>query len=134
MKPYLGVVAAAAMVVVSIAATPVFAQPPRGIYWTGDICRSARAHAANRGTAIGAVTGGAVGAAVGGNATGAIVGAGAGALAGRAIGRSRVRCVDPPPRRSRRHNCQWVQDNFNGRWHTFEVCRGRDGAWRPSGR
>ena len=31
-------------------------------------------------------------------------------------------------------NCRWVQDNYGGRNHSYEVCRGRDGVWRPSGR
>ena len=57
-----------------------------------------------------------------------------GAVSGNAVGRSRVQCVAPPPRHSHRHNCQWVQDQVNGRWQTFEVCRDHNGVWRPSGR
>jgi hypothetical protein len=134
MKRYLNLMAAAATAVVSLAATPVVAQPPPGIYWSGDICRSAQAHEARRGRRTGALLGGTIGAAAGGSAGAAIVGGTIGAVAGNAIGRSRVRCIAPPPHHSRRHNCQWVQDQVNGRWQTFEVCRDRDGFWRPSGR
>lgn len=135
MKRSLHVIAAAAMLVTGLATTPVLAQPPPGVYWSGDICRSAQAHEARRGTRTGAIVGGVVGAAVAPNrAAGALIGGTAGAVAGSAIGRSRIRCIAPPPHHSRRHNCHWVQDWVNGRWQTFEVCRDRDGFWRPSGR
>lgn len=135
MNRSLNLIAAAAMVASGALATPAIAQPPPGMYWTGDICRAAQAHEARRGTRIGAVAGGVIGAAVTRNrAAGALIGGTTGALAGSAIGRSQVRCVAPPPHFHRRRNCQWVQDHFHGRWHTFEVCQGRDGVWRPSGR
>jgi len=134
MKCYLNLMAAAAAAFVSIAATPVAAQAPPGVYWSGDICRAAQAHEARRGTRTGALVGGAIGAAASRSVGGALIGGTAGALVGSAVGRSRIRCVAPPPRHSRRHNCQWVQDWVHGRWQTFEVCRGRDGFWRPSGR
>jgi hypothetical protein len=134
MKRCLNLMAAAAMAVTGLASTPVLAQPPSGIYWSGDICRAAQAHEARRGRRTGALVGGTIGAVAGRSAGAAIVGGTLGAVAGNAIGRSQVRCVAPPPQRSRRHNCQWVQDQVNGRWQTFEVCRDRDGFWRPSGR
>ena len=133
MKRYLNLMAAAAMTVVGLAATPVVAQPPSGVFWTGDICRAAQAHEARRGRRTGALVGGTIGAAAGGGG-GALVGGTIGAVAGNAIGRSQVRCVAPPPHHSHRHNCQWVQDQVNGRWQTFEVCRNSNGEWRPSGR
>ena len=133
MKRYLNLMAAAAMTVVGVASMPAFAQPPPGRYWTGDICRSAQAHEARRGRRTGALVGGTIGAAVGGGG-GALIGGTVGAVSGNAIGRSQVRCVAPPPRHSHRHNCQWVQDQVNGHWQTFEVCRDHNGAWRPSGR
>ncbi|HWF78882.1 MAG TPA: hypothetical protein VN694_17080 [Caulobacteraceae bacterium] len=134
MKHYFNVLAAAAMVVGSVAATPVFARPPPGVYWSGDICRNAQAHEARRGTRTGAIVGGTIGAAASRSVGGALIGGTVGAVAGSAIGRSRIRCVAPPPRHSRRHNCQWVQDWVNGRWQTFEVCRDHNGFWRASGR
>jgi hypothetical protein len=135
MKHYLNLIAAAAMAAGGLAATPVVAQPPSGVFWTGDICRSAQAHEARRGRRIGAVAGGTIGAAAGGSAGAALLGGTLGAVAGNAIGRNQVRCVDPPPQRSRRHNCQWVQQQDpHGRWQTFEVCRNHNGEWRPSGR
>jgi hypothetical protein len=71
-----------------------------------------------------------------------VLGAGVGALAGHQIGKSSVRCVAPPPRvqarydrnRAAYNNCRWVQEYYGGRDHDFEVCRDRDGVWRPSGR
>jgi len=135
MNRSLNLVAAAAMVASGALATPAIAQPPPGTYWTGDICHAAQAHEARRGTRIGAIAGGVLGAAVTRNrVAGALIGGTAGAVAGSAIGRSQVRCVAPPPRFRSRRNCQWVQDHFHGRWHTFEVCRHHDGVWRPSGR
>jgi hypothetical protein len=134
MNRCLNLIAAAAMTVVGFAATPVVAQPPPGVFWTGDICRAAQAHEARRGRRTGALVGGTIGAAAGGSVGGALLGGTIGAVAGNAIGRSQVRCVAPPPRHSHRHNCQWVQDQVNGRWQTFEVCRNSHGEWRPSGR
>jgi len=135
MNRSLNLVAAAAIAAGGLLTTPAVAQPPSGIYWTGDICRAAQAHEARRGATVGAIAGGVLGAAVSRNrAAGAVVGGTAGALAGHAIGRSQVRCVARPPHFRPHRNCQWVEDRFHGRWHTFEVCQGRDGAWRPSGR
>ena len=135
MNRSLNVIAAATMAAAGALAAPAVAQPPPGVYWTGDICRAARAHEGRRGATVGAIAGGALGAAVTRNrVAGAVIGGTAGAVAGNAIGRSQVRCVSVPPSFRPRRNCQWVEDRFNGRWHTFEVCQGRDGAWRPSGR
>jgi hypothetical protein len=134
MKRHLNLFAAAALAA-SGAAAPALAQPPPGVYWSGDICHAAQAHEARKGTAIGAIAGGVLGAAVTKNrAAGALIGGSIGAVAGHAIGKSQVQCIAYPPRYSRRHGCQWVQENYQGRWHQFEVCQGRDGYWRPSGR
>ncbi len=29
--------------------------------------------------------------------------------------------------------CHWVSDYYHGRTRSYEVCRGRDGEWRPYG-
>ncbi len=134
-KRCLNLFAAAAMAVPGVAATPALAQPPPGVYWSGDICHSAQAHEARKGTAIGAIAGGVLGAAVTKNrAAGALIGGSIGAVAGHAIGKSQVQCVAYPPHYVRRANCQWVRENYHGQWRQFEVCRDRDGYWRPSGR
>ena len=106
-----------------------------GVYWSGDICHSAQAHEARKGTAIGAIAGGVLGAAVTKNrAAGALIGGSIGAVAGHAIGKSQVQCVAYPPHYVRHANCQWVREKYHGQWRQFEVCRDRDGYWRPSGR
>ena len=49
--------------------------------------------------------------------------------------RGSVQCLAYPPRvETHQHNCRWVQDAYDGAAHQFEVCRGPDGVWRPSGR
>ena len=90
------------------------------------------------------VVGGLLGGSVAGNGAkteGAILGAGLGAVAGHQIAKNSVRCVDPPRRvaarynnAGRNNNCRWVQEYYGGRNHEFEVCRNKDGVWRPSGR
>jgi uncharacterized protein YcfJ len=107
-------------------------------YGRGDVCAQQRRSAGNRGAVTGALIGGALGAAVGakGNKTeGALLGGTVGAVAGNQIAKRNFRCGSYPRRVSaRRGNCKWVQEHYGGRWHGFEVCRGRDGHWRPSGR
>jgi hypothetical protein len=50
-------------------------------------------------------------------------------------GQGSVQCLAYPPRvETHQHNCRWVQDAYDGAAHQFEVCRGSDGVWRPSGR
>ena len=135
MKRHLTLLAAIASSGAGALATPAVAQPPAGVYWSGDICHAAQAHEARKGTAIGAVAGGVLGAAVTKNrAAGALIGGSAGALIGHSVGKSQVQCIAYPAHYSRHHNCQWVQEKYHGRWQQFEVCRDRDGYWRPSGR
>ncbi len=136
--------AGAAAIAVSTFAVPTIslAQSSRS-YGSGDVCASERRSTANRGTAAGAVVGALLGSQVAGHGAkteGAVLGAGLGAVAGHQIAKNSVRCVDPPRRvaardnRGRNASCRWVQEYYGGRNHDFEVCRDRDGVWRPSGR
>ncbi len=138
--------AGAAAIAVSTFAVPTvsLAQSARS-YGSGDVCAQQRRSTANRGTVAGAVVGGLLGGSVAGNGAkteGAILGAGLGAVAGHQIAKNSVRCVDPPRRvaarynnnSGRNNNCRWVQEYYGGRNHDFEVCRSKDGVWRPSGR
>jgi hypothetical protein len=107
-------------------------------YGGGDICQDEKRDNANKGTVIGAIAGAVVGSQVAGHGNkgaGALVGAGAGALIGRQIGKSTVNCKGYPKRYGRHNeNCRWVEEHYRGRTREFEVCRGRDGEWHPSGR
>ena len=130
--------AGAAAIAVSTFAVPTvsLAQSARS-YGSGDVCAAQRRSTANRGTVAGAVVGGLLGGSVAGNGAkteGAVLGAGLGAVAGHQIAKNSVRCVDRPRRVAARNNCRWVQEYYGGRNHEFEVCRDRDGVWRPSGR
>jgi hypothetical protein len=59
----------------------------------------------------------------------------AGAAAGPAIGASSVTCLPYPPRVvAHESNCRWVTQDLGGAPQGFEVCKDRDGVWRPSGR
>jgi uncharacterized protein YcfJ len=107
-------------------------------YGRGDVCSYKRQQAKKKGTITGALIGGTLGAAVGarGNKTeGALLGGTVGAIAGNQIARDNFHCASYPRRVSARSGqCKWVQEYYGGRWHGFEVCRGRNGDWRPSGR
>lgn len=136
------VLTAAALIAAPAFVAPQFAaaQSSRN-YGSGDLCRAEQRRAANQGTAAGAVVGALLGGSVaarGAKTEGAILGGAVGAVAGHQIGKSRVNCADYPRRVSQtsysRRNCRWVTEYYGGRNHGFEVCRGRDGVWRPSGR
>jgi hypothetical protein len=107
-------------------------------YGSVDPCHAAQRQAANNGTVTGGILGAVVGSAVAGRGSrlgGAVVGGAVGAVAGHAVGKSSVRCAAYPRRISyHRPNCRWVEEYYGGRDHSFEVCRDRDGVWRPSGR
>ncbi|MET0294391.1 MAG: glycine zipper 2TM domain-containing protein [Phenylobacterium sp.] len=137
MRPILAL-SAAAMLAAPMTAVPQFAaaQSVRD-YGSGDICRSEQRRSANTGTVIGGLAGAAVGRSVAADnarTEGTLLGAAVGAVAGHQIGKSRVNCTGYPRGVSARSNCRWVQEYYGGRNHDFEVCRGRDGVWRPSGR
>lgn len=132
----------AAAIAVSTLAVPTFASAQSGRYYgEGDPCRAEQRRKANQGTVAGGVLGAIVGGSVAGNGAkteGALLGGAVGAVAGHQIAKNNVKCGSYPKRVSRssyqRNNCRWVQEYYGGRNHSFEVCRGRDGVWRPSGR
>lgn len=103
-----------------------------------DPCHAARREAGNTGTVTGGVLGALAGSAIAGRGSrlgGALVGGAVGAVAGHEIAKSTVKCVAYPWRyRNHPPGCRWVEERHHGRWHGFEVCRGPDGVWRPSGR
>ena len=103
------------------------AAPHYGAY---DPCAGAKRAAGNRGALTGGVLGAVAGSAIAGRgsrAGGAVVGGAIGALAGHEIGRSNVSCSAYPRGRRAHANCRWVND----RGHGLEICRNRDGYWRP---
>jgi len=102
-----------------------------------DPCHAAQRRAANNGAVTGGVIGAVLGSAIAGRGSrlgGAVVGGAAGALAGHEVGRHSVKCLAYPARYRPRAQCRWVEQDYSGRPHQFEVCRGADGVWRPSGR
>ena len=110
-------------------------------YGNGDLCREQQRRSANKGTIAGGLLGAVVGGSVAGNGAkteGALLGGALGAVAGHQIAKNQVKCGSYPRRVSQsnfsRNNCRWVQEYYGGRDHGFEVCRARDGVWRPSGR
>ena len=122
-----------------VASAPTFAaaQSARS-YGSGDLCRAEQRRKANQGTLAGGVIGAVVGGSVAGHGAkteGALLGGAVGAVAGHEIAKRRVQCSSYPRRVSQSSSrCRWVQEYYGGRNHGFEVCRGRDGVWRPSGR
>lgn len=129
-------VAALAMSTITV---PTFASAQGRSYGSGDVCREQQRSSANKGTVVGGLGGALLGGAVAGNGAkteGAILGGVVGAVAGHEIAKRNVKCSNYPKRVTRssyqRNNCRWVQEGSGGRG--FEVCRGRDGVWRSSGR
>lgn len=138
MRTILSLTAAAAILAPAFM-VPTFAEAQTTrAYGRGDVCSYKRQKAKTKGTVTGALIGGALGAAVaskGVRTEGAVLGGTVGAIAGNQIARDNFHCSNYPRRVSARGgSCKWVQEYYGGRWHGFEVCRGRDGYWRPSGR
>jgi outer membrane lipoprotein SlyB len=132
---------AAAAIMASTLVAPTFASAQSRSYGNGEPCRVEQRRKANQGTVAGGVLGALVGGSVAGNGAkteGAVLGGVVGAVAGHQIAKNNVKCGSYPQRVSRnsyqRNNCRWVQEYYGGRNRSFEVCRGRDGVWRPSGR
>jgi hypothetical protein len=102
-------------------------------YGAYDPCLAYKRHVTNQGTVTGGVLGAVVGSAIAGRhnrLAGAVLGAGAGAVAGHEIASHSVRCAAYPVRYRPHPHCHWVVENGAA----FEICRGADGIWRPSGR
>lgn len=138
MKSSLALLAAIAVAAPSLAIPQFAAAQAYRSYGARDPCRAEQRRAANNGTVTGGVLGAVVGSALAGRGSrlgGAIVGGTVGAVAGHQIAKSSVRCAAYPRRIGyHRPNCRWVEESYRGGNHDFEVCRGHDGVWRPSGR
>jgi uncharacterized protein YcfJ len=141
MKRTFAIAAAAAVLATSLAVPQFAAAQSTRTYGSGDICREARRESGHKGAIVGGVLGAVLGSQVAGKGAkteGAVLGGVVGAAAGNQVGRNRINCKGYPSRVAQtsysRNNCQWVSEYYGGRDHSFEVCRGRDGVWRPSGR
>ncbi len=135
MNRYFAGVISAALAAATIS-TPHVADAQYYHSYGPDPCHAERRQAANTGAVAGGATGAILGGAVIGHSLGgALIGGAVGAVAGHEIAKSTVSCVSYPRRISyHRANCRWVEEYHAGRRHDFEVCRGGDGVWRPSGR
>lgn len=137
MNRILAVAVATAIAAPALTAPQFAAAQGERSYGSGDICRQQQRSAANKGTLAGGLIGALVGSQVAGHGAkteGAVLGGAVGAVAGHQIAKHNAKCVAYPRRVSQRSGCRWVQEYYGGRTHSFEVCRGRDGVWRPSGR
>ena len=140
MRKLMTIAVSAALALPAFTAVPTVAaaQSYRDYGYGSSPCHYEKKQAERKGTVAGALIGGALGAAVAGDGNrgeGALLGGTVGAFAGKEVGRKNVRCANYPKRISyRRDNCRWVQEYRGGRWRGFEVCRNRNGNWRPSGR
>ena len=118
----------------ALAAAPMIAIPHLALAyttsWDYDPCKEAQKSATTRGAVTGGVLGAVAGALLGGGrhrVAGAVVGGAVGAVAGSQIARGQVRCLAYPYGYRPHPGCHWVYDHGRG----FEICRGRDGYWRP---
>lgn len=129
----------AAACALSTLAVPQYAAAVDRDYGRGDICAAKQKEATTTGTIAGGALGALAGAAIAGKhdrTAGAIVGGLVGAGVGHQVGKHYIKCVDYPTgvnrNRYSRNNCHWIQEE--GRDRGLEVCRSKDGVWRPSGR
>ena len=130
MRIYLTLAASIASLVTSFSIPTVAAADA----WRDDPCRYERHEAGRNGTVAGGVIGALIGSQVAGRGNrtaGALIGGGVGAVAGHQIGAHSVQCNGYPASYRRHRDCQWVTDSYHGRRSSYEVCRGRDGYWRP---
>ncbi|MDQ0465781.1 uncharacterized protein YcfJ [Caulobacter ginsengisoli] len=139
MKTLIALATSAAMAVSLFSVPDIASAQSSRSYGTGSPCAAKKDTKGKQGLVTGAIIGGVLGSAVAGRGNkteGALLGGTVGAVAGNSIGRHKVSCASYPRRLSatRRANCRWVTEYYGGRNHGFEVCRGRDGVWRPSGR
>jgi hypothetical protein len=138
MKTVLALVSAVAIAAPTLVVPQFASAQSARTYGSGDLCAAQKRAAGNKGAVVGGLIGAFAGSQLAGHGArteGTILGAGVGAVAGHEIAKRNVHCVPYPTRISaHKANCRWVQEYYGGRNHSFEVCRGRDGVWRPSGR
>jgi hypothetical protein len=130
MRMALALMAASASVITSLS-VPTIASAQE---WREDPCRYDRHVAGRNGTVVGGVLGALIGSQVAGRGNrtaGALIGGGVGAVAGHQIGAHSVECNAYPTGYRYHAGCRWVTDRSGGRPRSFEVCRDRDGYWRP---
>jgi hypothetical protein len=95
-----------------------------------DICARKQAVKTQQGAVTGAVIGAIAGYALGGRGhkvAGAALGGAGGAVVGGSVAHSNFRCAEYPRGYYAHRRCRWVEDDGHG----FEICRSRDGEWRP---
>jgi uncharacterized protein YcfJ len=128
MRTTLALAAAAASVLTTLS-VPTYASAQE---WREDPCLHARHAAGRNGTIVGGLVGAFVGSQVAGRGNrtaGALIGGTAGAVAGHQIGAHSVECNAYPAGYRYHRGCHWVSDRDADR--SYEVCRDRDGYWRP---
>jgi hypothetical protein len=102
--------------------------------WRYDPCHYERHVAGRNGTVIGGVLGALVGSSVAGRGnrtTGALVGGTVGAVAGHQVGAHSVECGAYPAGYRYHRGCRWMSERYGDRVRSYEICRDRDGYWRP---
>ncbi|OYU70540.1 MAG: hypothetical protein CFE28_11400 [Alphaproteobacteria bacterium PA2] len=131
----------AAACALSAMAVPQYAAAVDRDYGSGDICVAKKKEATANGTIAGGAIGALAGAALAGKkdrAAGAVIGGLVGAGVGHQVGKHYIKCSPYPTRVAQtaysRKNCQWITETYDGRDHDLEICRNKDGVWRPSGR
>ena len=137
MKTFIAIAAAAATAVTGLAA-PTFAAAqyyaPPGVSYRDDPCRDQKRSSGTTGAVVGGIAGAVLGSQVAGRGArteGAVIGGVGGAVVGNQIGRHSVKCGAYPRGYKARKGCRWVSDRYDGRNYSYQVCRGRDGYWRP---
>ena len=140
MKSALALTLAAACAI-STLAVPQYAAAVERDYGSGDICVAKKKEATTTGTIAGGALGALAGAAIAGKkdrTAGAIVGGLLGAGVGHQVGKHYIKCSTYPSRIAQtsysKKNCQWITETYDGSDHDLEICRAKDGVWRPSGR
>jgi len=141
MKSLLALTLATACAVSTLSVPQLALAQPGGDYGYGDVCAAKKKQSTTTGTVAGGALGALAGAALAGKddrGKGAIIGGLIGAGVGHQVGKHNVNCAPYPNRISQssysRNNCRWIQEYYDGRDHSLEVCRSKDGVWRPSGR
>ena len=135
MKKTMAIAAAAAVALSGISIPAAASAQPRGVVYKADPCRAEKKQAGATGAVLGGIAGAVIGSQVAGRGArteGAVIGGVGGAVVGNQIGRHSVKCVGyPRGRHASRSGCRWINDRYQGRNYSYEICRGRDGYWRP---